>query len=758
MSLRRSPGMRLGGPPPAEPLWTDAQWEALKTKPPPINRWVKPTTIDGTGGDGSFANPWTSLKHAAEQCQNLSGEVVLGVMDCDLSLLRPSGYSEYMSFSAKRGASNPIWVVAQNERQAILRTGGKRAIKCRGTSSSKSNWASHIYFHGITCISAEDDNVSMPHGIFFNEFTTDIRYIRCLGSDSNTYANEQHVFHNQSTERAYYEECEALNFHRHGISLYRTQYSAALRNYVNSRRESSGITTYRANYNLVADNIIEGRAKFPNQCDDRSSTGTYPGLTAHHNLWNQNILFGAEFINPNARLGDGGTHEGNEWHHMLLIDTYRSVLSESDHGKYYNFTVHNTGAGNSHPALMMDDFRGDPGNNLLVVKNWQILNSPYATYQETDEGSAYSATRDLSHCNLHGNAGADAWDTGKTLQQNVTRPRRVAQGALIGAGRVFQDTTTTDPYAGSIYGWGAGKTLVWVPTGQAHRDTGSTAHKKYDADGHKGASILYRTEAVWDANGHPVRTVSDKPLWRPSDGMFPRGAKVAGVNDFDNTGSWNFQKNVYNVHERLFLNTVTLPYNDGSGKTNATFDARISAGANDTYRSNSTVDATHTYFGGGKNGTTVRRSAGLWENVTIPKDAEILSAYIELVARNDRGGDAGTECNLLFSAQAADTVTALPTTSTEWDAVSRTMSQVAWFTVERFYQDQVYRTPDLSIIIQELVKRANWASGNGLALFVEDNGSTELSNSDRYGYSYNGANEVALNPNYAPRLIIEYRF
>jgi hypothetical protein len=653
-----------------------------------------------------------------------------------------------------------------NERQVILRTGGKRAVRCQN--------ARHVYFHGITAVSEVNTTIKMPNGLFFNEGGRHIRYYRCLGSGSNIGdTHEQHVFHNQSSYFSYYEECEALDFDRHGFSLYRSLYATARRCYANSRKESSGITAYRSNHAVIEDCICEGRAKFPNQSDDRSEgnifgNGTYfPYETSHHNLWNQIVLLGGEFINPNFRFTKGGTNEGSEWHHVLIVNSYRSMLSESDNGDYSNLTVYAAGSGANHPGLMLDrnrawDSINKQAPNVLRVKNTVVWKCARGAYQEQE---TLSATRDLSHCILWENGGSGTWDSNKSINANTLYSvTPVAQASLIGTNRVFQNSKVANPAGTSdLYGWGTGKTLVWVPEGAEGYNAGTSEYLQYAADKHIGATILWRSETErnadgtlkYDANGRIIRNVTNKPLWRPSDGKFPCGAKVKGINDFDGTGAWNINKNVYNVHERLYLHTVTLPYGGGPTSTtpppadtltSGTYDARISRGDDDSYRSNTNVQSDHTYFGGGNNAGSIRSGVGLWRNVNIPQGATIESAYIELTARTNRFADT---VNLKITGAAADVPEPILTNSA-WNAVARTTAEVLWSAVPDFTQDAVYQTPELKTIIQEIVNRTGWASGNPLQLFIEDNGSTEASNTDRFGWSFDGDSAKA------PRLVIKW--
>jgi hypothetical protein len=122
------------------------------------------------------------------------------------------------------------------------------------------------------------------------------------------------------------------------------------------------------------------------------------------------------------------------------------------------------------------------------------------------------------------------------------------------------------------------------------------------------------------------------------------------------------------------------------------------------------------------NTTNIKFGAGIrFTNVTIPKGATINSAYLKI---HCRFSTSGTEVNTRISGDKSNSCN--PNTfSTEADIADRyanyrTSAIVDWDNIPPWTIDNVYPSPDIKTVIQEIVNDPNWASGNALALFWED--------------------------------------
>lgn len=161
----------------------------------------------------------------------------------------------------------------------------------------------------------------------------------------------------------------------------------------------------------------------------------------------------------------------------------------------------------------------------------------------------------------------------------------------------------------------------------------------------------------------------------------------------------------------------------------------------DMYRDSSDLELGFDDFAGG-----LQIVGMLFRNVDIPQGAQINSAYIEFETDET---DSGTT-NLLIYAEDEDNAGNIgnndnnlsdrtPTSATE------TWSPGAWNTV-----NQKHQTPDLRLIIQELVDRPGWVANNNMALLVAPGTGCSTIDCRRRAESHDGESANA------PLLVIDY--
>ncbi|MCP4473081.1 MAG: RHS repeat protein, partial [Gammaproteobacteria bacterium] len=130
-----------------------------------------------------------------------------------------------------------------------------------------------------------------------------------------------------------------------------------------------------------------------------------------------------------------------------------------------------------------------------------------------------------------------------------------------------------------------------------------------------------------------------------------------------------------------------------------------------------------------------------FQNLTIPHGAQITSAYLQFTARVNNSGTTA------FIVQAEDIGDSPGITTTAYSISNRTTTtaSVAWtppsWSLDDASADQ--QTPDLSTVIQEVIDRSDWQSGNSMTFTINGSGY-------RRAHSYNS------NPALAPELIVEY--
>ena len=149
------------------------------------------------------------------------------------------------------------------------------------------------------------------------------------------------------------------------------------------------------------------------------------------------------------------------------------------------------------------------------------------------------------------------------------------------------------------------------------------------------------------------------------------------------------------------------------------------------------------YKGGGlyRNGSGMR-----WLNITAPQGATILSAHIHFHCQYD---DVIDVCRTQFCGDNEDNA-AIFTTALDYmarrgtdvggaDNSKRTVEEVNWDNIPHWGIGDILESPDLSAIVQEIVNRPGWQSGNALALFWDDHKGRSDAPALREAVSRNGS-------------------
>lgn len=129
-----------------------------------------------------------------------------------------------------------------------------------------------------------------------------------------------------------------------------------------------------------------------------------------------------------------------------------------------------------------------------------------------------------------------------------------------------------------------------------------------------------------------------------------------------------------------------------------------------------------------------------FSGISIPRNAIILNSYVEFEV-DEVGSD---PTSVLFHGQAADNAPAFVTATYDLSNRARTAAQVAWDDIPAWtVRNEKWQTPDLSPIIQEIVDRPNWTSGNSIVILASGSGR-------RTAESYDGE------PAAAAKLVVVY--
>ena len=296
-------------------------------------------------------------------------------------------------------------------------------------------------------------------------------------------------------------------------------------------------------------------------------------------------------------------------------------------------------------------------------------------------------------------------------------------------------------------GWASGNAIVLVITGSGCRTS-------YAQDGSPTQAPLlhveYTTSGGPPPNQTPVANLVVTPLASPALSVSASGA---GSTDDTGIASYRFTWGdgtsasvtsapttvATHTYAAAGTYTVTLTVTDTGGLTSAPVTASVTVssgggggGTSTTVEQRtlaSTDDAEESATGAVKTSSSdlelvqdgSAQTVGMrWPNLTIPRGATITAAWVQFAARS---ADAGTT-SLLFRAQAADNAPAFTTATQNISSRLRTGASVNWspaaWTAGAAGAEQ--RTPDLKSLVQEVVNRSGWASGNALAMIVTGSG------------------------------------
>ncbi|WP_053337254.1 alkaline phosphatase PhoX [Microscilla marina] len=133
----------------------------------------------------------------------------------------------------------------------------------------------------------------------------------------------------------------------------------------------------------------------------------------------------------------------------------------------------------------------------------------------------------------------------------------------------------------------------------------------------------------------------------------------------------------------------------------------------------------------------------LFRNLNIPRRAVITSAYVQFTADETNSGTT----NLVIRGEDTNSAGTFSSSNNNISSRNFTSSRVNWNNVPAWNSvgeaGSRQRTPDLRRIVQEIVNRNGWVSGNNIAIIINGSG-------ERTAESYNGSSSRA------PLLVVNY--
>jgi type IV pilus assembly protein PilY1 len=165
---------------------------------------------------------------------------------------------------------------------------------------------------------------------------------------------------------------------------------------------------------------------------------------------------------------------------------------------------------------------------------------------------------------------------------------------------------------------------------------------------------------------------------------------------------------------RITYDTSSIP--DGSGCMNSTYTKTVSDSSDDAeerlsdHSVNTASDDLDLVDDGGDQAIGVR-----FRNLDIEQGATVLSATLEFQVR-----DAGTgDIDLSIWGEDVDNASTYSATSNNISSRTKTSASVSWSSVSDPAVGDKLDSPDVTSIVQEVIDRGTWASGNDLAFIIE---------------------------------------
>ena len=320
--------------------------------------------------------------------------------------------------------------------------------------------------------------------------------------------------------------------------------------------------------------------------------------------------------------------------------------------------------------------------------------------------------------------------------------------------------------------WTAGNAMAFIIEGSGERTAesyeGSSSkapllHVEYSVgnSSNNQAPTVALTAPTNGANYSSLGSITLRASASDNDGSVARveflvnGTVVATDNSSPYAYTWNVTSyGTYAIQARATDNdnastlstTRTVTFSPSSNQT-FTFEKRVSDGNDDAeeaengdmYRISSDLELVYDSYNNNAN-----QHIGIrFRSVQVPQGAVITKAYIQFTADETHSGTT----NLTVYGEDADNTNSYGSSDYNITSRSKTSARVSWSPVAWNSVGQAgsgQRTPELKAVVQEIVNRGGWQSGNAMAFIINGSGK-------RVAESYNGSSSKA------PLLHIEYQ-
>jgi hypothetical protein len=190
------------------------------------------------------------------------------------------------------------------------------------------------------------------------------------------------------------------------------------------------------------------------------------------------------------------------------------------------------------------------------------------------------------------------------------------------------------------------------------------------------------------------------------------------------TVATNYSGNV-TVSSDATSGTATMAAS-GTGVAAATqtkvLQVTIQAASDDAYEASGKMNTSALETVAGISDTTIYRAGFRFASVSLPKTAKVTSAHLSLAYN----WASASQVNTVLYGEASDKSVTFSTATSNLSSRVHTSNSVLWNNLlisSTWGQEQV--SPDITSIVQEIVSRPNWVSGNPITIFQYQSGSAQ---------------------------------
>jgi len=204
-------------------------------------------------------------------------------------------------------------------------------------------------------------------------------------------------------------------------------------------------------------------------------------------------------------------------------------------------------------------------------------------------------------------------------------------------------------------------------------------------------------------NTTPLNNVSNGTLILNPNGTF---------NYTPNTDFYGNDSFTYEVcDDATFVTTVVTPGN---------FAGQVATSADDVEElTDGTIETTSSDLDMMEDSPDFYAAMGIrLTNITVPQGATVTGAYLEFVA--DESQSVATSCTI--RAEATGNAAPIPTTANALTSKSKTTATASWANLPAWTTGNTYQSTDIGNVVQEIINRGDWASGNAMIFIITGTG------------------------------------